>query len=187
MRGKLAAAVLSALLAISLAACSDDDPGTGNGGSGGSSAQQQKAGAPDQSDGRKLADWAATKMVTRHTTDICMYGTQELEKRFGKQGWCENDPTFKQTAVTLDLVGTCDATQGGSKTPPGDLYLYRVEPSIEFDPDAGTESGVQVTVLKQGNDYKINSIVTKSVSDDLMTPDCPDGHADPASGSITLG
>ena len=184
MRSKLGAVVLAAAVAMSVAACGDSssDP------AGGDSPAAEKASGPDTADGRKLADWAARKMVTRHTTDICAFGTQELHKRFGAQGWCEKDPTFTQTAVTLDLVGTCDASKVGPPNPAGDLYLYRVEPSIEFDPDRGPQNTVEIVVRKDGEKFLVNAIFAATLPPgDLSTPDCPGNDADPASGSIKLG
>lgn len=175
-RGGAVAAALA--MALTLSACGDGKPDD----------SPAAVEGPDQSDGRALADWAAVQVVQRNTTEICEYGSDTLKKRLGSLGWCEKDPTFTETVVSMNLIGTCDASKGGSgQTPPGDLYWYEVEPSVTFDPDKGKQDGIQVTVLKQDGNYIVNSIVTKDAStEDMGNPNCPGNEATPTSASISL-
>ena len=130
--------------------------------------------AAPQNDGRELADWAAVTFLSKDSTAICDAGSPSLAERFAKDGWCDNAVDFKETPVSLDLVGTCDATAAGGKTAPGTLYAYHVSPSILFTEDDGTEGGIVVIVDKQSDEWIVNDLYTTSLDpEEPVVGSCP--------------
>ena len=175
-----AAAALIAALTLTLTGCGDDSSPKG-------STEPSSASSTAQADPRGLADWAAVTLLDQESTDICDVGTSNLAERFGEQGWCEEDLTFKQTPVSLDLVATCNATARGGKTATGTLYAYHVEPSIAFTDDGGTDGGIIVIVDQPSGTPVVNDLYTTSLDpDDLVIGSCPHGGIEPLTESIPM-
>lgn len=136
-----------------LAACSSDEHDA-------DSDSSATATAPAD-DTRDLADWAAVQMLQKNSTEVCEVGTKYLEIEFGERGWCENDVKLKETAVTLELVATCEG-RGDEKAPPGDVYVYYVEPDITWIPGEDSDNGLVVTVDDSNGDAKVSNFYPDS-------------------------
>ena len=168
-RTRTFATAATLIAALALTGCGDD-----------SSAQPptEPSSTPEaapQDDGRELADWAAVTFLSKDSTAICDVGSPSLAERFAKEGWCDNAVEFKETPTALDLIGTCDATAAGGKTPPGTLYAYHVSPSITFTEDDGTEGGVVVIVDHDDSEkWIINDLYTTSLDpEEPVIGSCP--------------
>lgn len=165
------AAVLIALGV--LAGCGDNDPQPD---------QQAPATTEDApASGRDLADWAVTTFLEQESTDICDVGTESLVKTFGEHGWCEQDVTFKQTPVSLDLVGTCDTRGQDDPIAAGDLYLYIVEPSIQYTDDPDAQNALIVIVEKSAGEWQVADMYAKDTD-----PEEPKAGACPYDGMQLL-
>lgn len=180
MNTKTQATPAAVLIALGvLAGCSDDDPAPDK------QATTRSQDAP--SSGRELADWAATTFLDQESTDICDVGTESLISRFAKEGWCEQDVSFKQTPVSLDLIATCDATQTPDRTSPGTLYGYHVDPTIDFTGSGSTDGGIIVIVAEQDDAWLISDLYTTSLDPaDPVIGSCPYGGMQLLDESISL-
>lgn len=171
MRRPLAGIAAIAIAACTaLAACGGDDTGPDTETEGGDTAASSAS--PPTDDGRKLADWAAVQMLNKNSTGVCEVGTKDLEVRFGEQGWCENDVSFKETPVTLQFVATCVSTDGGSGVA-GDGYLYLVEPSITWVDGKDDDNALLVVLTESEGESQVADLrgTTIDVSD-MTTGSC---------------
>lgn len=185
MSTKAWAAPVAILIAIGvLAGCADDDPQSGD---APESASQQSDEAAPQSDGRELADWAVTTFLGEESTDICDVGTESLAKTFGEHGWCENDVAFTQTPVELSLKATCDTRDQGAPIAAGDLYLYIVEPAIQYTEDPNPQNALIVIVAEQDDEWQVADMYAKDTDpDDPKAGACPYGGLQLLDESIPL-
>lgn len=173
--------IAASALALLLSACGSDTQGTSSGGGGGEKA------LPPRSDGRELADWAAVTFLHKKSTEICAVGTESLAKTFGKEGWCESNNDFKQTPVTLKVRGTCDTREQGGPIAPGDLYLYVVDPSVQFTSAKDTDNALIVIVNDNAGKWSVTDLYVKSTDPaDPKAGACPSGGLKSLDESVTL-
>lgn len=174
--------VASALLML-VAGCGSDTEGTGNSAGSGS-----ESSSPPRADGRELADWAVVTFLDKKSTAICPVGTESLAKRFGKEGWCESDNDFKQTPVSLTVLGTCDTRKRNAPVAPGDLYLYVVDPSVQFTSEDGTDNSIIVTVNDEDGKWSVTDLHTSSTDpDDPIAGACAGAGLTPLDEPVSLG
>lgn len=169
MKQRLIGAVAIAIAACTtLAACGGDENAGGDSGDSPAS-----SGDAPTDDGRELADWAAVQMLTGHSTTICEVGTEDLEIRFGEQGWCEEDATFEQTPVKLTLAASC-VVDTDPKVVAGDVYLYHLSPRIELEPSKQS-NGLVVTVTETDGEWVVADLKPYSYDvDSVMVSGCGD-------------
>lgn len=174
--------IAASALALLLSACGSDTQGSSGGGGGGEKA------LPPRSDGRELADWAAVTFLHKKSKEICAVGTESLAKRFGKEGWCESNNDFKQTPVTLKVLGTCDTRKRNAPVAPGDLYLYVVDPSVQFTSENDTDNSIIVTVNDQDGKWSVTDLHTSSTDpDNPIAGACAGPGLTPLDESVSLG
>lgn len=183
------AAIAAAVLVLTVAsACGGNDANSGDTSSNGTT--QSAGNGPDQSDSRKLADWAALQMAKGNTTAICKYAADkgQIQNYFGARGWCTKPPQVTPAIPTqIQLKGTCTNNNpvDPANTAAGDLYFYMLNPTAQYNADQGKVNQVVVVVHKETGKYLISGLYVQSqdVVTDKGQPNfldvngCPDHQA----------
>lgn len=168
------AAIAAAVLVLTMAsACGGNDANSGDTSSNGTT--QSAGNGPDQSDSRKLADWAALQMAKGNTTAICKYDSQLglVHKYFENDGWCSKTPTPTPAVPTkVQLKGECDGRVVDAVDAPGKYRFYKLDPSAQYDPSKGKVNQIEVAVDKQNGKYVITGLYVNSqdVTDESGKP-----------------
>lgn len=186
MKKYLIASITAITLAVGISGC-----GTSVDKSPGSSNAPSKPSGPNRTDGKALADWTAVRMAAGNTGEVCKVATGVALKAFNNKGWCQQPPALPVKGQTVQLRGTCSPYDNKSTKETGDLYTYKVTPSVIFDPDKGKTSQITVVVHKDGSQFAVVEVDVSPLIDSDSTKDpylvigggCPGtGGASPTTG-----